>query len=85
MATELTFIKDGSTYVCELNPSTPITVQIQMQDKAGLTVYGFIGDCPPVSLYSTTIYDNIIFQIDVPEGVTVRMVSWSPIINAQMV
>ena len=85
MATKLNFTKDGSKWVCELNPAVPFTAQVQMKEKKDFTVYGFIGDMNPVSLFASGIYDNIIFQVDVPEGVTVRMVAHSEVIDAQMV
>lgn len=85
MATKLNFTKDGSRYVCELNPSVPFTAQVQTKEKKDFTVYGSIGDMPPVALFASSIYDNIIFQVDVPEGVTVRMVAMSEVIDAEMV
>lgn len=85
MATKLNFTKDGSRWVCELNPSVPFTAQVQMKEKKDFTVYGYIGNMEPVSLVATSIYDNIIFQVDVPEGVTVRMVAMSEVIDAYMV
>lgn len=85
MATKLNFTKDGSQYVCELNPAVPITVHVQTVEKKDFTVYGFISPMKPVALFASSIYDNIIFQVDVPDGVTVRMVSQSAVIDAQMV
>lgn len=85
MATKLNFTKDGSRWVCDLNPSVPFTAHVRMLDKKDFTVYGFIGDMPPVALFASGIYDNIIFQVDVPEGVTVRMVAQSEVLDAQMV
>lgn len=85
MATKLTFTKDGSRWVCELNPSVPFTAQVQMKEKKDFTVYGYIGNMEPVSLVATSIYDNILFQVDVPEGVTVKMVAMSEVIDAYMV
>lgn len=84
MATELTFTKDGSKYICEITPSEVATIQVELAEKKDFTVYEFIGDMKPVSVFSTNILDNIIFQVDVPEGVTVRMVSWAPVISAKM-
>ena len=85
MATKLNFQKDGSRWVCEINPAVPTTVQVQMAEKKDFTVYNYIGNMKPVAVFATNIYDNIIFQVDVPEGVTVRMVSQSEVIDAQMV
>lgn len=85
MATKLNFTKDGSRWVCELNPAVPFTAQVQMKEKKDFSVYAFIGDMPQVSLFASSIYDNIIFQVDVPSGVTVRMVAQSEVIDAYMV
>ena len=85
MATKLNFTKDGSKWVCEVNPSVPFTAQVQMKEKKDFTVYAFIGNMKEVSLFASNIYDNIIFQVDVPSGVTVRMVAQSEVIDAQMV
>ena len=85
MATKLNFKKDGSRWVCELNPTVPFSVQVRMAEKKDFTVYAFIGGMEPVSLASTNIYDNLIFQVDVPEGVTVRMVAHSEVLDAMMV
>ena len=84
MATTLNFTKDGNKYVCDVTPSAPTVVQVQMAEKKGFTVYEFIGDMPPVSVFSTNILDNVIFQVDVAEGVSVRMVSWSEVVKAVM-
>ena len=85
MATNLSFYKQGSRYVCDVNPSVPTTVQVQMEEKKDFTVYSFIDDMEPVAVFSTNILDNLIFQVDVPEGVTVRMVANSPVISAKMI
>lgn len=85
MATNLNFTKDGSRWVCELNPAVPFTAQVRMVDKRDFTVYAFIGDMKPVSVFASNLYDNIIFQVDVPDGVTVRMVAQSEVLDAQMV
>lgn len=84
MATNLNFTQDGSKYICEITPSEVATIQVELAEKKEFTVYGYIEGMKPVSLFSTNIYDNLIFQVDVPEGVTVRMVSWTPVITAKM-
>lgn len=48
-------------------------------------MYAFIGDMNPVGIYTTDDYGDIIFELDVPEGVTVKLVSWRPVITAKMV
>lgn len=82
MATNLTFTKKGIWYVCEINPSEPTTIQVQLKEKSTFDVRQRIGDLPSVTVFSTDIYDNIIFQVDVPDGVTVELATLSPVINA---
>lgn len=82
MATELNFTKKGIWYVCELNPSEPTTIQVQLKKRATFDVRQRIGDMPSITVYSTDIYDNLIFQVDVPDGVTVELASLSPVIKA---
>lgn len=83
MATNLTFTKDGTKYVCELTPTEPVVVQVEREDKKDFTVYGYIDGMEPVALFSTSILKDLLFQLDVPEGVKVRMVSWSPVTSAK--
>lgn len=85
MAKDLTFENKGSYYECVLNPSEPVTVEVQRTDKKDFTVYAHIGELPDVPIFSVNTMDNIIFELDVPEGVTIRMVSWSPVISAKSV
>lgn len=84
MATNLTFTKQGSRYICEITPSVPTTIQVQMEEKEDFTVYSYIDDMKPVSVYTTNLLDNLIFQVDVPEGISIRMVANSPVISAKM-
>lgn len=53
-------------------------------DRKPFTVSAYIGDMEPVAIYTTDVYGGIIFELDVPEGVTVELVSWMPIISAKM-
>lgn len=85
MATKLNFTKEGSRWVCEVNPAVPFTAQVRMSEKKDFTVYGFIGDMEPVALFASNIYDNILFDVDVRDGVTVRMVAQSEVIDAKMI
>lgn len=85
MATNLTFTKKGIWSECEINPAVPVTVQVKLKDKATLDVRQFIGDMPPVTVFTTDVYDNIIFQVDVPEGVTVLIATVGEVTKAVMV
>lgn len=84
MATDIKFNKAGSLrYVAELTPDTPTVVQVKRLDKGYFTVYGSIGDMGPVSVFNTTILQNLIFQIDVPAGVKITMESETEVIEAK--
>lgn len=85
MATKLNFTKDGSRWVCELNPTVPFGAQVTMKEKKDFTVYAFIDEMKPVPIFASNIYDNLLFQVDVMDGVTVRMVANSEVIDAYMV
>lgn len=86
MATKLNFIKDGSKWVCELNPTVPFVAQVRMKEKKDFTVYGYIEDMEPFSMFASDIYDNLLFKVDtVVAGVTVRMVAHSEILEAYMI
>ena len=88
MATNRTFAHDGSKYVCTLTPTAPCVIQIERGtdgDRKPCTVYAYIVDMHPVGIYTTDDYGDIIFELDVPEGVTVKLVSWRPVITAKMV
>lgn len=83
MAKDLIFEQKGSRYECELNPTEPITVEVQREEKKDFTVYAHIGDLKEVPIFAVNTLDSIIFELDVPEGVTVKMVSWSPVVSAK--
>ena len=80
MATNLNFVKNGIRYECDIvADSEPTAIQVDREEKADFTVYGSIDDMAQVPLYSTSILQNILFQLDVPEGMKVKLVSWSPV------
>ena len=88
MATNLTFSKDGSKWTCTLTPTAPCVIQIERGtdgDRQPFTVYAYLDSMTPVGIYTTDDFGSIIFDVDVPEGVTVKLVSWKPKISAKMV
>lgn len=88
MATNLTFTKDGSKYTCTLTPTAPCVIQIERGtdgDRKPFTVFAYLDGMNPVGIYTTGNYGDIIFELDVPEGVSVKLVSWRPVITAKMV
>lgn len=84
MATDLKFVQDGTKYVCDITPSEATAIQIERDEKKTFTVYGYIDDLTPVPLFTSDAFEDIIFQLDVPSGVNIRMTSWSPVKAAKM-
>ena len=85
MATKIEFIQDGTKWACEMKPSASFVAQVQMADKKDFTVYAFIEGMKPIAVFASNLYDNLIFKVDVPSGVTVRMVAYSEVLDAQMI
>lgn len=88
MATNLTFTQDGSKYVCSLTPTASCVIQVSRGVYGGgrkpFTVYASLDGMNPVAIYTTDVYGDIIFELDVPEGVSVELVSWCPVLQAKM-
>lgn len=85
MATNLQFTKTGNRYECTLSQTEDTVIQVECESKETFTVYGYIDNLPPVSLYSTTVLKDLLFKVDVPMGVTVKLISWSPVISAKQI
>lgn len=85
MASNLNFRQEGTRYIYEFTSSGPVTIEVERDEKKEFTVYGYVDDLSPVPLFSTSSFEDILFQVDVPEGVNVRLVSWCPVIAAKMV
>lgn len=85
MATTLNFKQEGSKYVYDFVSEGAVTIQVERNEKKDFTVYAFIGDLTPVPLFTSSTFEDIIFQVDVPEGVNVRLVSWCEVVSAQMI
>lgn len=85
MANELIFTQDGNKYICELTPTSPMTIQIERDKKSDLSVYAFLDNMTPVPLFSSNLIEDVIFQIDVPNGVKVKIVSWGKVLEAKYI
>lgn len=85
MATELIFNKEGSRYIASFTSSGSTTVQIDRESKDYLTVYANIEGMNKVSIFNATIYEDFIFDVDVPEGVVVTIESGIPVVKAMMI
>lgn len=84
MATEINFTKDGSKKeVASFTSQGPVVVQVLRDGKNYFTVYANLDGMEPVSIFSTTTLQNLIFEVDVPEGVIVTMESYSHVSSAK--
>lgn len=88
MATNLTFKQVDTRWECDLTPTAPCVIQVERGTdgkREPFTVYAFIDDMNPVGIYTTDNFGSIIFELDVPEGVAVKLVSWKAVTSAKMV
>lgn len=85
MATTLNFKQDGSKYIYDFVSSGAVTIQVERDEKKDFTVYAFIDNLTPVPLFTTSTFEDLIFLVDVPEGVNVRLISWCPVVSAKMI
>lgn len=89
----LQFTKDGDNYKSSFVSSGTTVVQLEreykVENNAGqLTVYAYIDGMNPVPVRNWTSYEasrNMIFQIDIPSGVTIEIVSSCNVINASII
>lgn len=89
MATDLTFVaRDDNKEYCEIKPNMPVVVQVIREEKSDgvsyFTVYANLEGLEPTTVFVDNIHKDFIFQIDVPDGVTVTMESCSHVISAKI-
>lgn len=82
MATSLTFTKNGGKEECVLTVTSPCVVQIERDSNNDFTVYANVDGMSPQGIYSSYNKD-LIFTIDVPAGVAIKMSSWSHVVSAK--
>lgn len=89
----LQFTKDGNKYKASFVSLGTTVVQLEREYKAEnnigqLTVFAYIDGMKPVPVRNWTSYEasrNMIFQIDIPSGVTIEIVSLCNVINGYIV
>ncbi|WP_307759275.1 hypothetical protein [uncultured Mediterranea sp.] len=90
---KLNFTQEGSKYKASFVSAGTTVVQLEREYKAEnnigqLTVYAYIDGMNPVPVRNWTSYEasrNMIFQIDIPSGVTIEIVSLCSVINANII
>lgn len=90
MATRTTTLdfaeKDGS-WVATYTSSGPAVVQMMRTERGGVSVTANLEGMDPKVIYGDTEYDageNYILEVDVPQGVVVRIESGSKVTGAKM-
>lgn len=76
--------KEGSKYIYKFTPSGAQTVEVIRSDKGYFTAYAAIGGLDPISIFCQTERKDLIFQVDVPEGVEVTLESETEVLNAHI-
>lgn len=84
MATTINFTSDGVRDTCTLKPNGAVVVQVAREDKAYFTVYGNLDGMEKVPMLDVRFEKDLIFKLDVPEGVTVTLESGSRVTEAKM-
>lgn len=86
MATDINFTKrDGKKEYAEIKPTVPVVVQIEREDFGFLTIYGNLDDMKPTTVFNDNHIKDLIFQVDVPAGVTVTIESGVHVLSAKMI
>lgn len=85
MATNLSFAtRGGKKEYCEITPAAPVVVQVIREGNEFFTVYANLEGMAPTTIFADNVHKDFIFQVDVPEGVTVTMESCSHVVNAKI-
>lgn len=73
---EASFVSDGITKV----------IEVEREASSYFTIYANLDGMTPISIANEPKAGrkDLIFQVDVPDGVTVTLVSYSPVISAKM-
>lgn len=86
MATELTFVKKGSLYVCKLTDySQGNIVQVELEGTAMVSANVSIGGgmAPAcVGIFENPYGHSVVFSLDIPEGLEVTLTTSSQVKKA---
>lgn len=88
MATALTFTKNphDKWEASLISTGDRLAVEVNRKATGSLIVYGHIGSLEPIILqdFGPSAAQDIMFEIDVPEGVEITIVSYPEIADATM-
>lgn len=84
MAETLQFTKSGEAEICELSLSATSIIEVNRTKSGFFTIYGSLEGMEPTVIYTSPYNRNLIFKLDIPEFVTLRMVSESHVTNAKI-
>lgn len=86
MATNLNFTKGDGVWTAEaVSPGNPIAVEVNRAVGGPFIVKGSIENLSQVTLrdFGPNADRNLLFEIDVPEGVTIHFTSYSEVVGAK--
>lgn len=83
MATKINFSKEGVNEVYTFKPTSAVVVQVERESMGFFTVYGNLDGMEKVPILNVRFEKDLIFKIDVPEKVTITMVSGTHVLEAK--
>ncbi len=87
MATELEFTKNEGVWKAEVvSPGSPIAVEVNRSAIGPFLVKGSISGMAEVLLkdFGPGAYKDLLFEIDVPEGINLCFTSYTEVISAKI-
>lgn len=83
MAKKINFTKEGVNEIYTFKPTGAVIVQVEREDIGFFTVYGNLEGMEKVPILNVRFEKDLIFKIDVPESVTITMVSGTHVLEAK--
>lgn len=83
MATKINFTKEGVNETYTFKPTGAVVVQVEREAMGFFTVYGNLEEMEKVPILNVRFEKDLIFKIDVPENVTITMVSGTHVLEAK--
>lgn len=83
MATKINFTKEGVNETYTFKPAGAVVVQVEREAMGFFTVYGNLDGMEKVPVLNVRFEKDLIFKIDVPESVTITMVSGTHVLEAK--
>ena len=82
---DLIFIQEGMMYSSSFTSSGDFVMQITQSSAEELTIMTNLQNLEPAVIYSRAIAaDNLVLQINVPVGMTIKIISKSKVLSAKL-